>query len=114
MLRQFGRLVLAAAAGLALSGCVPGVLGWQLERLPLPSGSGAIDGGKPLAVTEAAAGPKEGRATARGVLGLVSWGDASTAAACRREGIARVCTVDVEGFSLLGIYCSYTTVVTGE
>jgi hypothetical protein len=65
-------------------------------------------------VTANAGGAKEGRSTARGVLGIVSWGDASTAAACRKPGITKIRTVDVEEFNILCIYYSYTTVVTGE
>ncbi len=95
-----GALLLAALA----AGCHP----YVPPGLVFTSASG------PMAVTANAEGSKEGRATARGVLGIVAWGDASTAAACRGPGIVRVRTVDVEEFNLLGIYYSYTTVVTGE
>ena len=68
----------------------------------------------PLAVTSNVENSKEGRAVAHGVLWMVSWGDASTAAACRAAGITKIRTVDVKEFNILGLYYSYTTVVTGE
>ncbi|HOX05032.1 MAG TPA: TRL domain-containing protein [Planctomycetota bacterium] len=102
-------LCVAAATALALvlalsAGCHPYV----------PTGLVFTSASGPMAVTANAEGSKEGRATARGVLGLVSWGDAGTAAACRAAGISRVRTVDVEELNIIGVYYSYTTVVTGE
>jgi hypothetical protein len=97
-----------AAAALALAALLAGCHPYVPTGLVFTSASG------PMAVTSNAEGSKEGRATARGVLGIVSWGDASTAAACRGQGITKIRTVDVEEFNLLGIYYSYTTVVTGE
>ena len=96
----------AAALGalLMISGCHPYV----------PPGAVFTSASGPMAVTANAEGSKEGRAKAWGTLGMFSWGDASTAAACRDGKITRVRTVDIEEFNLLGLYYSYTTVVTGE
>jgi hypothetical protein len=97
----------AAALALALflsAGCHPYV----------PTGLVYTSASGPMAVTANAEGAKEGRATARGILGLVCWGDAGAAAACRKAGITKIRTVDVEELNIIGIYYSYTTVVTGE
>ncbi|MGK0464327.1 MAG: hypothetical protein ACJAT5_000739 [Lentimonas sp.] len=68
----------------------------------------------PFAVTANQGGSKEGSATATGILGLFSFGDASTSTAARAGGVTKIRTVDVKSFNILGIYYTYTTVVTGE
>jgi hypothetical protein len=95
---------LLAGVVLLAAGCHPYV----------PTGLVYTSASGPMAVTANAEGSKEGRATARGILGLVCWGDAGAVAACRAGGIVRVRTVDVEELNIIGIYYSYTTVVTGE
>jgi hypothetical protein len=95
---------LAAVALAVVGGCHPYV----------PPGAIFCSASGPMAVTPNAGGSKEGRSKAVGMLGMVSWGDASVAAACREQGITKIRTVDVEEFNILGIYYSYTTVVTGE
>lgn len=67
-----------------------------------------------MASNEAAPGPRRGEATASSILGIVATGDASIAAAARNGGIRKINTADTEGWSLLGLYATYTTVVTGE
>ena len=93
-----------AGAVLAVGGCHPYI----------PPGAIFTSASGPMAVTANVEGSKEGRATAHGVLGMVSWGDASTAAACRDKGITKIRTVDVEELNIIGIYYRYTTVVTGD
>ncbi len=68
----------------------------------------------PIAVTANQGGTKEGRATAKGVLGIFSTGDASAKAAAMNGGITKIRTVDVKSFNFLGLYYSYTTIVSGE
>jgi len=80
----------------------------------VPPGVILTNASGPFAVTANQGGTKEGSATAHGILGIVSFGDGSTKAAANEGGITKIRTVDVKSFNVLGIYYSYTTVVTGE
>lgn len=80
----------------------------------VPPGFIVTNASGPFSVTENQAGTKTGDATAHGILGIISVGDASTSRAAREGNITKIRTVDVKSFNLLGIYYSYTTVVTGE
>lgn len=80
----------------------------------VPAGAIYTNASGPFAVTANQGGTKEGRATAKGVLGIVSFGDGSAKAAAMNGGITKIRTVDVESFNILGIYYTYTTVVSGE
>lgn len=90
--------------------------------LPLSVGAGAVPLGVlytnatgALSATAAGVGSKEGRACASGILGLVSTGDASVAAAARAGGIQRIATVSYEFSNILGaIYMKTCVVVTGD
>jgi hypothetical protein len=62
----------------------------------------------------AARGSKRGTSTAKNVLGLVSWGDASAAEAARSGGITRIDHADYEFYTVLFVYSRYTTIVYGE
>lgn len=59
-------------------------------------------------------GSKRGEATATGILGLVSTGDASIQTAAKTAGITKISHVDTKKKSILGIVSKYTTVVYGE
>jgi hypothetical protein len=59
-------------------------------------------------------GSKSGTSQAVCYLGLVATGDASIDAACRNGGIATIHSVDTHGTSVLGLFATYTTTVTGE
>ena len=60
-------------------------------------------------------GNKVGEATAKQVLGLFAWGDASTQAAAAHGGITTINHADEEYFAILGIvYSSWTTIVYGD
>lgn len=59
-------------------------------------------------------GRKVGTSTSMGILGLVSVGDASINTAAHSAGITKISHVDVQKFSVLGIYSTYKTVVYGE
>ncbi len=60
-------------------------------------------------------GSKTGTSTARSILWLVAWGDASSAAAAKDGGIEVLNHMDSEQlFILFGVYASYTTIVHGD
>lgn len=60
-------------------------------------------------------GQKTGKASMQSVLGLVAWGDASTAAAAKQGGITTVNHMDKEIFIyVFGIYTESTTIVYGD
>ena len=59
-------------------------------------------------------GSKRGQAQSASILGLVATGDSSVEAAARNGGIRKVHTVDHHSNSILGLYATYTTIVTGE
>ncbi len=59
-------------------------------------------------------GTKAGQAQAMSILGLIATGDASIDAACRNGGIGNIQTVDTHAMSVLGLFATYTTKVTGE
>ncbi len=61
-----------------------------------------------------ALGQKTGTSTMYSVLGLVAWGDASTAAAAKQGGISTVNHMDKEFLNIVfGIYTETTTIVYG-
>ena len=57
---------------------------------------------------------KVGRATARNILGLVAFGDATVQEAAREAGITTIHHVDAESTRIWFFYSQYTTVVYGE
>jgi len=65
-------------------------------------------------VEAAGPGPRRGTARASSILGLVATGDASIEAAAKNGGITKIHTADAQGTSLLGLFATYTTIVTGE
>lgn len=94
-----------AAIALGMTGC--GAVG------PLP---GAIYTNTkfPSIASQAGPGKRVGTAQARSYLAMVAVGDASVDAACKNGGITKINTVDTHGTSILGIYSTWTTIVTGE
>lgn len=60
------------------------------------------------------AATKTGRACMKSVLGMVSTGDASVAAAKVNGGITKVATIDYEVENILGVIGEYCLVVTGS
>lgn len=92
-----------AAAALALAALCPGCL-FAKVRTPLDTD---------LSVTKL--GAKTGESTARSILWLFAWGDASSAAAAREGGIATLNHMDQESlFIFFGLYAEYTTIVYGD
>ena len=65
-------------------------------------------------VTQNRIGTKRGEACATSILGLVTTGDASAAAAARAAGIQTIGAVDQDYTNVLGLYAKYCTVVTGD
>ncbi|MBI3782765.1 MAG: hypothetical protein HY270_05115 [Deltaproteobacteria bacterium] len=65
-------------------------------------------------VTNDGPGSKRGEAEASSVLGIVATGDASVEAAARNGRINKIHTADTEATSILGLYATYKTIVTGE
>ncbi len=60
-------------------------------------------------------GQKVGRASSFSVLGLVAWGDASTAAAAKNGNVATVNHMDSEFLNVFfGAYTKTTTIVYGD
>lgn len=96
-MRSFVRLALLCA--LFLPGCI-----YAHVRGPLDTD---------LATTRL--GMKTGTSSAQSVLGLIAWGDASSAAAARAGGITTLNHMDFEEFIILGfIYQKHTTIVYGD
>ena len=61
-----------------------------------------------------AIGPKEGKACAQSILGLIAQGDASIEAAAKNGGIKTVTTIDHSAKNMLGIIGDYCTIVHGS
>ncbi len=60
-------------------------------------------------------GQKEGKAVIHSVLGLVAWGDGSTAAAAKQGGITTINHMDREIYNIFfGVYSETTTIVYGN
>ena len=68
----------------------------------------------PESATSNAPGPKTGTSCAQSILGWVTTGDASTAAAAKAGGIRKIASVDNKTTNILGVYATYCVVVTGE
>jgi len=59
-------------------------------------------------------GAKRGEATSSSILGLVSWGDSSAAAAAQSAGIKTIRHVDSRALSVVLVYQAHTTIVYGD
>jgi hypothetical protein len=98
-------IVLVLAGVTSLSGCISvatpavGVLFTEV-RGPI-GGNGTI-------------GPKEGKACAQSILGLIAQGDASISAAAKAGGITNVSTVEHYTRNMLGIIGDFCTIVRGS
>src|SRR5688572_2592491 len=58
--------------------------------------------------------PKEGKACAQTILGLVATGDASISAAKAAGGITQVAHIDHTAHSILGVVADFCTIVKGK
>ncbi len=97
-------LVLVAGASVLLLGCAS----------PTPIGVFYTEVTLPAVATSNAQATKTGVSECTSILGLVSVGDASIAAATRNGGITKIHSVDWNAKSILGIYSEYQTIVRGE
>lgn len=59
-------------------------------------------------------GARQGEACSFSVLGLVALGNGGVAEAAELGGITRVKSIDLEGFSVLGVFAQLCTVVRGD
>lgn len=81
---------------------------------PTPGGAILYKATLPVQADASATGSKVGKACATSILGLVASGDASIEAAKAAGGITRAASVDWSVDSILGIYGTYCTIVTGN
>ncbi len=99
-------LLVCLVAGVCMSGCamvsapVTGIISTSVKA--------------PLSATSNAQGSKEGTSICKSIFGLFAYGDCSIEAAVIDGQISEISTIDAKSFSILGIYSSYTTIVTGE
>ncbi len=69
----------------------------------------------PVNATSNEIGPKVGTAKAEGFLGVLFFDqDASIQTAAKNGGIHKISTVDIKQTSILGLYVTYETIVTGK
>ena len=99
----------------ALFGVMPFVSGCAIPYTAAAYGGLVTDQVKgPVAGVDNSVNPtKQGVAEAKSIV-LFATGDASIASAMKNGNITKVHHVDNEVFSVLGLYCRYTTVVYGE
>lgn len=67
-----------------------------------------------VSVNNGVAATRKGEACGKNFLGIASVGDATIEAAKNKSGINNVATVNIEYFSVLGIYAQACTVVSGN
>jgi hypothetical protein len=104
-MRKLTFAALALAAIIGASGC--GAVG------PLP-GAFYTDTKFPSIASQSGPGPRTGSAQMHSYLGMVAVGDSSVDAACKNGGITKISTVDTHGTTILGLYSTWTTIVTGQ
>ena len=101
-------LALILFSALASSGCA-------LYSTPLVGGI-YTNVKSPSSIVVVATGPgtKTGRSECVSYLGLVAKGDCGIEAAMKNGGIGSITHIDHEFYTVLGIYSTYTTVITGD
>ena len=110
-MRMWLRLLVVVVVCAAVTGCA----GMAWAPVIPPSGLVYTSTSAPLDIDfdKTQLGTKVGRASTQAVLGLVAFGDASTAAAARNGGLTVIHHADYSMVSILGLYSSYTTIVYG-
>lgn len=106
-MKKLALALATAACALSLTGC------FAAATAPA-TGLIYTSAAAPVTATASETGSKTGEATVSSILGLFATGDASIATAAKNGGITKIKTVDYKAFSVLGIYATYTVVVTGE
>lgn len=97
----------AAVSLLLLSGC------YSAPVMP-PSGFIYSNVEAPISLGGSDSGTRRGEASASALLGMIAWGDASSATAMKEGGITTLKRLDYEFFNFLGLYQSFTTVAHGD
>jgi len=59
-------------------------------------------------------GTKRGKACTDSYLGLVAVGDGSVQEAAKKQNITKIKIINLESFSILGLYASLCTIVVGD
>ena len=59
-------------------------------------------------------GTKTGSACVMSILGLIAFGDGSVNTSAANGGITKVTSIDLDGFSILGLFSKQCTIVKGE
>lgn len=109
MKRMLALSVLAAVLVVSMFGCYAAVT-QPVTGFLYTSTKGATAVG-----TGSAAGElKKGESCVTSILGWIATGDASIEAAKTAGGISNIAYVDYTGFSVLGIFAKYCTVVYGK
>lgn len=98
-------LVTLVIAGLSMVNCVSPGFG--------PSGS-IFTSTKMGVYGNQVGGSKMGEACTMTILGLIAVGDGSVEAAAQNGNIKKVNTIDLNGFSVLGLFANLCTVVKGD
>lgn len=95
----------AAIALIALNSCASSVE---------PMGMIYTDVATPVMANDNVRASKTGKSVSSSFLGIIATGDSSIEAAKKSAGITNVATVDRQRSHVLGIFGTYTTVVTGN
>jgi hypothetical protein len=107
--KQLTKLALSLAAGALLSGCATTGMfssntGGAMVALQSEGES----------ATEAPYGNKTGEACSSNILGIISMGDSSIAAAKEAGGVSTVSAVDHKYLNILALYGKHCTIVSGS
>ena len=97
-----------------LVGCAGGVTTFAPVIPPTGLAVSSISAPLDVNVDKTTLGSKTGESSAACVLSMVSWGDASTAAAARNGGLRVINHADYRSTNILFLYTKYTTVVYGD
>ncbi len=108
MTRILATVAMACAVVVMLSGCAmpSGIMGGTMGMVYTQTQG-------PVTVGDANGSEKVGTSMSTGII-CIATGDASIAAAMQNGGIKKIHHVDYKVTSILGVYCTYTTVVYGE
>jgi len=106
-MKNYIKCIVAVFISVALTGC---------SMVTSPVGNGALftNISAPVGVTNNVGSSKVGTGSCISVLGFVAVGDASIDSAAKSARITKIHHVDYDGFSVLGVYSSYTVKVYGE
>jgi hypothetical protein len=104
-------LVMASIGFSLLTGCYGGI-----AYAPAGAPIGLLYNGTTTSktVSSNAVGSKKGEACGMTILGLITLGDSSAAAAAKAGGVNQISIVDNEDMNILGIYASHCSEVMGN